>query len=186
MRYQCFTGRCNGVARSLESEIRVGAPVGDRDSIRPQDAVSQAKAYSGIWDTGATGCVISQRVVDECGLDPISVAQVFTAKGETRALVYRVSLFLPNGMSFAAQRVTLGDIEGCDVLIGMDIIGRGDFAVSSDNGKTLFSFRHPSAGPIDFMSSGGAGPSSGRKVGRNDPCPCGSGRKYKKCCGRKV
>ena len=26
--------------------------------------------------------------------------------------------------------------------------------------------------------------SSGRKVGRNDPCPCGSGKKYKKCCGR--
>ena len=22
------------------------------------------------------------------------------------------------------------------------------------------------------------------KVGRNDPCPCGSGRKYKQCCGR--
>jgi preprotein translocase subunit SecA len=22
-----------------------------------------------------------------------------------------------------------------------------------------------------------------RKVGRNEPCPCGSGRKYKKCCG---
>lgn len=29
-------------------------------------------------------------------------------------------------------------------------------------------------------------PESGRstpKIGRNDPCPCGSGRKYKKCCG---
>ena len=25
----------------------------------------------------------------------------------------------------------------------------------------------------------------GPKVGRNDPCPCGSGKKYKKCCGRK-
>ena len=24
------------------------------------------------------------------------------------------------------------------------------------------------------------------KVGRNDPCPCGSGRKYKKCCGQKI
>lgn len=24
---------------------------------------------------------------------------------------------------------------------------------------------------------------TGTKVGRNDPCPCGSGRKYKKCCG---
>ncbi len=25
---------------------------------------------------------------------------------------------------------------------------------------------------------------TGRKVGRNDPCPCGSGKKYKHCCGR--
>jgi len=25
---------------------------------------------------------------------------------------------------------------------------------------------------------------SGKKVGRNDPCPCGSGKKYKKCCGK--
>ncbi len=24
----------------------------------------------------------------------------------------------------------------------------------------------------------------GAKIGRNDPCPCGSGKKYKKCCGR--
>jgi len=24
----------------------------------------------------------------------------------------------------------------------------------------------------------------GQKVGRNDPCPCGSGKKYKKCCGK--
>jgi preprotein translocase subunit SecA len=26
---------------------------------------------------------------------------------------------------------------------------------------------------------------AGEKVGRNDPCPCGSGRKYKHCCGQK-
>ncbi|WP_084498105.1 SEC-C metal-binding domain-containing protein [Spongiibacter marinus] len=24
------------------------------------------------------------------------------------------------------------------------------------------------------------------KVGRNDPCPCGNGRKFKKCCGRSL
>ena len=24
----------------------------------------------------------------------------------------------------------------------------------------------------------------GKKVGRNDPCPCGSGRKFKQCCGK--
>ena len=29
-----------------------------------------------------------------------------------------------------------------------------------------------------------AQPLSSNKVGRNDPCPCGSGGKYKKCCGK--
>ena len=24
----------------------------------------------------------------------------------------------------------------------------------------------------------------GKKIGRNDPCPCGSGKKYKYCCGK--
>jgi hypothetical protein len=24
----------------------------------------------------------------------------------------------------------------------------------------------------------------GRKIGRNDPCPCGSGKKFKKCCAQ--
>ncbi|MFO8057749.1 MAG: anaerobic sulfatase maturase [bacterium] len=37
-------------------------------------------------------------------------------------------------------------------------------------------------------AAAGAGPDSAgaapAKVGRNDPCPCGSGLKYKKCCGR--
>ncbi len=26
---------------------------------------------------------------------------------------------------------------------------------------------------------------AGQSVGRNDPCPCGSGQKFKKCCGKK-
>jgi len=26
-------------------------------------------------------------------------------------------------------------------------------------------------------------PTTAQKIGRNDPCPCGSGKKYKKCCG---
>ena len=31
--------------------------------------------------------------------------------------------------------------------------------------------------------SGGAIPAVSQKIGRNEPCPCGSGKKYKKCCG---
>ena len=36
--------------------------------------------------------------------------------------------------------------------------------------------------PAKESGGGGAGRSS-EKVGRNDPCPCGSGKKYKKCHG---
>lgn len=32
----------------------------------------------------------------------------------------------------------------------------------------------------------GAAPVAGRRARPNDPCPCGSGRKYKKCCGRGI
>jgi preprotein translocase subunit SecA len=41
--------------------------------------------------------------------------------------------------------------------------------------------RGPSSG--SFPRTGLVG-SSGKKVGRNDPCPCGSGKKYKKCHGK--
>ncbi len=35
--------------------------------------------------------------------------------------------------------------------------------------------------PMPFRSNPFAAPA--QKVGRNEPCPCGSGKKYKKCCG---
>jgi len=41
--------------------------------------------------------------------------------------------------------------------------------------------------PVIFMNRGDEPPpeqEKGKKIGRNDPCPCGSGKKYKKCCGR--
>ncbi|MBN1918022.1 MAG: preprotein translocase subunit SecA [Verrucomicrobia bacterium] len=45
-------------------------------------------------------------------------------------------------------------------------------------------------GEVGAKSAGGDAPAvqtirrAQPKVGRNDPCPCGSGKKYKKCCGR--
>ena len=47
----------------------------------------------------------------------------------------------------------------------------------------------PQERPMFFSHSGEetAAPKKreGKKVGRNDPCPCGSGKKYKRCCGQK-
>ncbi|NSW87306.1 MAG: preprotein translocase subunit SecA [Syntrophobacteraceae bacterium] len=43
--------------------------------------------------------------------------------------------------------------------------------------------------PMFYGPAGGGSPRpqavrKDRKIGRNDPCPCGSGKKYKKCCGK--
>ena len=39
-----------------------------------------------------------------------------------------------------------------------------------------------SGGGVERVPARAAEASTGAKVGRNDPCPCGSGKKYKKCC----
>lgn len=38
--------------------------------------------------------------------------------------------------------------------------------------------------PVQYMELYSSQPIKSNKIGRNDPCPCGSGKKYKKCCGR--
>ena len=45
------------------------------------------------------------------------------------------------------------NIQGADVLIGMDVINCGDFAISNLDGKTSFSFRMPSLERIDFAEA---------------------------------
>ncbi len=42
----------------------------------------------------------------------------------------------------------------------------------------------PTSTNMDDSDSGHKTVRKGQKVGRNDPCPCGSGKKYKKCCGK--
>ncbi len=48
--------------------------------------------------------------------------------------------------------------------------------------------REQVAKPTEFAGDGTLSTNrtvvKGKKVGRNDPCPCGSGKKYKKCCGK--
>jgi curved DNA-binding protein CbpA len=55
--------------------------------------------------------------------------------------------------------------------------------------KKIRKLRRKAGLPIDDEEDSDSGPEqpvhrTQPKVGRNDPCPCGSGKKYKKCCGR--
>jgi uncharacterized protein len=44
----------------------------------------------------------------------------------------------------------------------------------------------PPANVMAWARAQDAEAEGGRKLGRNDPCPCGSGKKYKKCCGQRA
>ena len=63
------------------------------------------------------------------------------------------------------------------------------FRIQIEEPKKIDDLRTPKEQKLSF--SGGEGPAKPKparrktkKVGRNAPCPCGSGKKYKKCCGR--
>lgn len=186
---RAITTTYTGITRTLVNEVYITQAVDPSSSSKPPSPTDLgAKKYKAIWDTGATGTVISQRVIDECGLKPIGIETVNTASQKgVLTTAYLTCIYLPNKMVIGELRVIKGMIAGgADVLIGMDIIRQGDFSITNYQGKTVFSFRMPSSGTIDYVKQKTISqvPNQTRKVGRNDPCPCGSGKKYKKCCGK--
>lgn len=108
--------------------------------------------FVAIWDTGATNSAITPKVVAACGLQSIGVQGVSYANGTTSEVeVFLVNIMLPSEVGFYELRVTLGDLDSADMLIGMDIINQGDFAVTNSDNRTKFSFRVPSQADIDFV-----------------------------------
>lgn len=108
--------------------------------------------FMAIWDTGATGTFISQRVVDHLNLTVTGFKYVQGALGQPERMpTYDVSIYLPEGICITDLEVTLADLGNEDVLIGMDIILGGDFTVTNKKRNTIFSFRFPSMGHIDFV-----------------------------------
>ena len=187
MKPAAFSFTANRLLRALIAPVEVAAAFSlTEQSTKPP----QLYPFKAIWDTGATNTVITPTVVQQCGLKPISIAQVQGVHGASLTSVYLISIMLPHKVGFTGVRVTEGKFVGAEVLIGMDIISKGDFAISNFEGKTVFTFRSPSQGRIDFAPQGEVltGPPMPLvpKVGRNDPCPCHSGKKYKHCCGKNV
>jgi len=55
-----------------------------------------------------------------------------------------------------------------------------DFIEKQEKANKYYDVREDDGGNEEFIN---AKDYKAQKVGRNDPCPCGSGKKYKKCCG---
>lgn len=174
-----FTLKANGILNALKTDCGVGLPFDPSSG----GSMPQPIKVTGLWDTGATGSVISKKLVKSLNLTPTGKVNVFHANGSCIVNTYFVNLYLPNGVAFSFVTVNEGDLNGMDLLIGMDIITKGDFSISNFDGKTCFSFRMPSMCEKDFVHDINHTPIVKKKVpDRNDPCPCGSGRKFKNCC----
>ena len=98
-----------------------------------------------------------------------------TPSGHGNVATYLVDVRLPNNVTVRDVKVCASEIgsQGIGLLIGMDIISVGDFAVSNYGGKTAFSFAHPSMGKIDFvkliqLSEAAAAKDSDKKEGNKE------------------
>lgn len=134
----------NGIARVLSTDVLIIIP-----------GTSTSAKIRAIWDTGATGTAITSKVVKALGLIPTGQSRVSTAAGVVLQNTYSINVMLPNNLTVEGVVVTevpaLSD--GCEALIGMDIITLGDLSVTNHNGVTCMSFRVPSSHEIDFVVS---------------------------------
>lgn len=135
-----FTFKSQGLKNTLNSQVLISNAINPTsENANPKD--HNVNRYNAIWDTGATGTVITQKVVEECVLSPTGVVEVQTAAGKTKVNSYLAHVWLPNKIVVSDVQVTFGELgRGVDVLIGMNIIGKGDFAVTNKDEKTVFFF----------------------------------------------
>ena len=138
--HSAFTSECSRLADRLFSKVILinGATRGDFDAL---------------WDTGANTSCISHDVVQALGLVATGRVPIHTPSGTRVSRTYLVDIQLPNNVIVHGVQVCDSEIggQGIGVLIGMNIINQGDFAVSNFQGKTVFTFRCPSVAKADYV-----------------------------------
>lgn len=134
------------IIRAVYSRCGLSQPLDiNSGSERPE-----VKKFVGLWDTGAAITTITENVVKALGLTHKGFTRSYHAQGSSIAKVYKVAVYLPNGSVHETIDVMEGCLPGFDVLIGMDLISKGDLVITNRDGKTVFSFQTPSTHLYDF------------------------------------
>jgi len=147
---QAFSIEYDGIVNVLSSKVWLDSPY-NPETMAPSHSGYE---FDAVWDTGATNSVISHETVRSLCLQPITIREVVHGGGKEKCHVYLVSIRLPNQITIPYIQVLESNVMSCGVLIGMDIINQGDFAVSNHGNRTVFTFRTPSMARIDFSSAG--------------------------------
>lgn len=154
-------GHYNDVARSLvPPEIEYG-PVLEHD----------ARTDKTMWETWVSGFERAMR------LRPDTWAQIVESGDEEAGSSVTMMLTL-HAIAEGESDLRVSSIadlrDRAPELITDMVIALNRWTKGASPAGVPASGREPFNSSVPFRSS---------KVGRNDPCPCGSGRKHKRCCG---
>jgi hypothetical protein len=142
-----FTFRAPEIVRAIITPAAVSVP----ESIPDLD--HKPVTVNALWDTGATNSVITSALAKKLNIRPTGRIQTHGVNETKEVNTYIVNILLPNRV--VIQNVIVSEAQqttgNFDVLIGMDIICIGDFAITNFNKSTTFSFRFPSSREIDFV-----------------------------------
>jgi len=151
--FQAFTIKYNGITNVLLSEVGIS----EARDLKNQSKIPEVVTARAIWDTGASCTVITKKLAEKIGLVPTGKTTITGVNNSTLENTYIVNVYLPNKVCMIFLRIAeVQDLTGdADVLIGMDIIGAGDFSIFQENGKTILTYRYPSIGGTDFVVEAG-------------------------------
>lgn len=141
-----LTYSLNNIMNQLASYVYVGK--------KKNDLIDKNR-FICIWDTGASISCVTNNIIERYNLTSIGKSDFFTGGHcELRPTdVYSIDLMFRDDFIFNNLRVLkIEKHDVFDIIIGMDIISQGDFAVSNLNGSTSFSFRIPSMGIANFLN----------------------------------
>jgi hypothetical protein len=147
---QAFTLNASTLLSSIITPITVRQAF---NLVKIYNLVSSEIDVRALWDTGSTNTSISKGLARHLGLKSIDMCNVNGVAGIHSSMVYRIDILLPSKVSISDVRVSEFQDNGAfEILIGMDIINLGDFAISNKDGKSIVSFRiPPSDTVIDFV-----------------------------------
>ena len=146
--FKAFTLSYENNAKFLQTKCTI-----TKATSNPSFKPFEQKTINAIWDTGAEMSAVSKDVVEKLGLIPVGKAKNYTAGGIVNVDIFVINIQLPSNIGFEMIPVTGNELGDTDMLIGMDIISKGDFAITNVSGKTVFSFRIPSVKTIDFVKN---------------------------------
>lgn len=152
--FQAFTVKFSGKTDVLTSSVGVSIAFNPNTS---QENLPKITEISAIWDTGASCTVISKEVANQLNLVPTGKITITGVNHTSEENTYFVNIYLPNKVMLMYVKIVEAPAlsGGAGMLVGMDIIGSGDFSVYNEDGKTVMSYRFPTIGGMDFAQEAG-------------------------------